>query len=160
MQIALRLVVLIACCLQLWGCSKKASESHTGVRADAADTNSSVISSGLFTNQMRVAANTLTNAVGDLKEAAGAQNSELKSYTDQLRASLESDPALSTDWQNIHLSGSNGKIVLSGTVRTEAMRESIVSKARGIVGADKLDDQLTVSPAIPASAPAPSEPKN
>jgi hyperosmotically inducible periplasmic protein len=64
--------------------------------------------------------------------------------TRQIRHAVVKDSSLSTMAQNVKIISANGNVTLRGPVKTEAEKDSIVSKAQAIAGADRVNNELEV----------------
>jgi len=62
----------------------------------------------------------------------------------QIRKAIVKDKSLSTYAHNAKIVASNGKVTLSGPVKSEDEKKAVVQKATEIAGADNVTDQLTV----------------
>ncbi len=95
-----------------------------------------------------------------LVEASGANLlSSNSALAERLKTTLESDPASTTAMQGVRITESNGKITLTGTVRTQVEKDFITNKAREIAGESKVENRLQVSSSFEI-APVPDLPKN
>jgi osmotically-inducible protein OsmY len=93
--------------------------------------------------------NTATNAA-DRDTAAPTADQQSNSKTDialtrHIRRALERDGSLSVLAHQVKIITSNGNVTLRGPVKTEAEKAAIGSKAEAIAGADKVDNQLSVT---------------
>ena len=87
--------------------------------------------------------------VRDRDDAAvtAGQQSNAKSdveLTRQIRRAVVKDSSLSVMAQNVKIISANGNVTLRGPVETEAEKDSIVSKAQTIAGADRVNNELEV----------------
>ena len=64
--------------------------------------------------------------------------------TKDIRRSIMDDKALSTYAHNVKVISQNGTVTLKGPVKSEEEKKAIVSKAASIVGAEKVNDQMSV----------------
>ena len=62
----------------------------------------------------------------------------------KIRRAIVADHSLSTYGHNVKVIVSGGAVILKGPVHSEVEKQSIVAKAGGIAGQDKVTDQLTV----------------
>lgn len=96
-----------------------------------------------------------TPATSDDQAASDAD----RRMSQQLRNTLQTDPALSASSSKVKVSAANGRITLRGTVATEEEKQAIAGKAQELVGgaADKVDNQIQVgADALTPPAPVPS----
>ncbi len=92
-------------------------------------------------------------------EAAGAGKSAADDgLATQVKTAIQTDPTLAPLANSIHISAKDGKVILTGTVKSDAEKQTIFEKARSIAGEDKVDNNLQVlnTPDLP---PNPTEPK-
>ena len=59
---------------------------------------------------------------------------------------MVADKSLSTYAHNVKIVAQDGQVTLKGPVRTEAEKTSIAAKATEIAGADKVTNEITVTP--------------
>lgn len=86
-------------------------------------------------------------------EAAGASTSSSDgALANRLKTALQSDTALTPLMDRVQISAERGKIVLSGVVQTEAQKQNIHDRAKEIVGAENVENNLEVK-ATPDSIP-------
>jgi len=64
--------------------------------------------------------------------------------SEKVRTTLKSDSTLSPISSNVQVADQNGKIALTGTVKSEAEKQQIVSKAEEIAGSGNVIDNLQV----------------
>ena len=64
--------------------------------------------------------------------------------TKDIRRSIMDDKVLSTYAHNVKVISQNGTVTLKGPVKSEEEKKAIVSKAVSIVGAEKVNDQMSV----------------
>lgn len=93
--------------------------------------------------------NTATNAA-DRDTGAPTADQQSNSKTDialtrHIRRAIERDGSLSVLAHQVKIITSNGNVTLRGPVKTEAEKAAIGSKAEAIAGADKVDNQLSVT---------------
>jgi hyperosmotically inducible protein len=62
----------------------------------------------------------------------------------QIRKAIVKDKSLSTYAHNTKIVASNGKVTVSGPVKSEDEKKVVIQKATEIAGADNVTDQLTV----------------
>jgi hyperosmotically inducible periplasmic protein len=91
------------------------------------------------------------SAVNVRDRAPGAmtasQQSNAKSDVElirKIRRAVVRDQSLSVLAHNVKIVSVNGSVTLRGPVKTEEEKTAIASKAQGIAGADKVDNQLEV----------------
>ena len=63
----------------------------------------------------------------------------------QIRKAIVKDKSLSTYAHNAKIVASNGKVTVSGPVKSEDEKSAVVQKATEIAGAGNVTDQLTVA---------------
>ena len=66
--------------------------------------------------------------------------------TQAIRRALVADEALSLAAKNVKVISSDGKVVLSGVVRSERERANVEAKAVAMAGVTAVDNQLEVKP--------------
>jgi hyperosmotically inducible protein len=93
--------------------------------------------------------NTGTNAV-DRSMGAPTADQQANRKTDialtrHIRRAIEKDNSLSVLAHQVKIITANGNVTLQGPVKTEAEKAAIGSKAEAIAGADKVDNQLSVT---------------
>jgi hyperosmotically inducible protein len=64
--------------------------------------------------------------------------------TKDIRRSIMDDKTLSTYAHNVKVISQNGTVTLKGPVKSEEEKKAFVSKAASIVGAEKVNDQMSV----------------
>jgi osmotically-inducible protein OsmY len=69
-----------------------------------------------------------------------------RAITQQIRKSIASDKALSTNGHNVKVITQNGMVTLKGPVRSEAEKKAMEEKAAGVAGADKVTNEIDVQP--------------
>lgn len=74
-------------------------------------------------------------------------NPEDRALTQKIRHSLHSDKSLSRLALNIRILSRNGKVALSGPVRSQQEKISVDSKAIAVAGVDNVANELTIIPA-------------
>jgi osmotically-inducible protein OsmY len=67
-----------------------------------------------------------------------------REITQKIRRSVVSEKSLSTYAHNVKIITQGGQVTLKGPVRSENEKETIASKAADVVGAEKVNNQLTV----------------
>jgi hypothetical protein len=72
------------------------------------------------------------------------ENTSDREITAKIRRSIVSEKSLSTYAHNVKIIAQGGQVTLKGPVRNENEKEMIASKAADVVGADKVNNQLTV----------------
>jgi hyperosmotically inducible protein len=65
----------------------------------------------------------------------------------KIRQAVVGDKSLSTYAHNVKIVAQDGQVTLKGPVRSEAEKTSIAAKATEIAGADKVTNEITVTPA-------------
>ncbi len=83
--------------------------------------------------------------------APGARTDQ--ALTEQIRTTLRDDTALAALAQRVNVSVSSGVVLLEGSVPTQADRELIERRITDIPGVNRVDNQLTVTPANPPQTP-------
>jgi len=72
------------------------------------------------------------------------ENTPDREITQKIRRSITADKSLSTYAHNVKIITQNGQVTLKGPVQSEDEKKMIASKAAEVVGAEKVNDQLTV----------------
>jgi osmotically-inducible protein OsmY len=72
------------------------------------------------------------------------ENTPDRKITQQIRKSITSDKSLSTYAHNVKIITQGGQVTLKGPVQNENEKQTVASKAADVVGAEKVDNQLTV----------------
>jgi len=62
----------------------------------------------------------------------------------QIRKSIVADKSLSSYAHNIKIIAKNGMVTLKGPVRSEAERATVLEKAKSVVQADSVTDQMDI----------------
>ena len=73
-------------------------------------------------------------------------NSSDQTVTKNIRSSIMADKSLSTYAHNVKIITQNGAVTLKGPVKSDSEKQSVLAKAIAIAGADKVTDQLSVTP--------------
>ena len=73
-----------------------------------------------------------------------ANNSADIDITAKIRSAIVDDSAMSTNARNIKIITQNGEVTLRGVVDSQAEKDSIESKARGVAGVTRIDNQLEI----------------
>jgi len=71
-------------------------------------------------------------------------NTSDREITRKIRSSITSEKSLSTYAHNVKIITQGGQVTLKGPVRDENEKQAIASKAADVVGADKVNNQLSV----------------
>lgn len=71
-------------------------------------------------------------------------NTSDRTITQKIRRSITADKSLSTYAHNVKIITQDGQVTLKGPVQSEDEKQRIASKAAGVVGAEKVTNQLTV----------------
>jgi hyperosmotically inducible protein len=79
------------------------------------------------------------NTADNQKESASDRE-----ITRKIRRSITSEKSLSTYAHNVKIITQDGQVTLKGPVRDDNEKQMIASKAAEVVGAEKMNDQLTV----------------
>jgi osmotically-inducible protein OsmY len=90
-----------------------------------------------------------TGATGGTMDTADAD----RKMTMDVRKSITDMQGISTMAKNMTVSTSNGKVTLTGNVKSEAERKKIVDAVKKIAGDGMVDDQLTVKKANDTTKP-------
>ena len=94
--------------------------------------------------------NTKVNKADRAKGAVTAdqqeENAADRDLAKKIRQSVVADKSLSTYAHNVKIVAQDGQVTLKGPVRTEAEKTSIAAKATEIAGADKVTNEITVTP--------------
>jgi hyperosmotically inducible protein len=72
------------------------------------------------------------------------ENASDRKITQQIRRSITADKSLSIYAHNVKIITQDGQVTLKGPVKSEDEKRMIASKAADVVGAEKVNDQLTV----------------
>jgi hyperosmotically inducible protein len=72
-----------------------------------------------------------------------------RDISEQIRKGLSTDAAYSAVAPNVKIITAQGQVTLRGPVNTQSEKDGILSLARTIAGADKVDDQLEVKQPYP-----------
>jgi hyperosmotically inducible protein len=64
--------------------------------------------------------------------------------TQKVRKAIMADKNLSTYAHNVKIITANGAVTLKGPVQSEDEKQKVASEAAGVVGADKVTNELTV----------------
>jgi len=80
-----------------------------------------------------------TNTADNQKE-----NTSDRQITQKIRRSIVSEKSLSTYAHNVKIITQGGQVTLKGPVRDDNEKQTIASKAADVVGAEKVNNQLTV----------------
>jgi hypothetical protein len=67
--------------------------------------------------------------------------------TKKVRDSIAADKSLSLDARNIQIVTMNGRVTLTGAVRSNEVESAVVAKATAIAGSSNVKDHLSVTPA-------------
>ena len=73
-------------------------------------------------------------------------NAADRAITQKIRKAIHEDKSLSTYAHNIKIVTQAGKVTLSGPVRSEQEKSTLVGKAAQIAGVDNVTNELTVVP--------------
>lgn len=68
-----------------------------------------------------------------------------RQLTAKIRRAVVSDKTLSVEAHNIHISAQNGKVTLTGSVKSDGEKQAVEEKADQIAGTENVTDALTVS---------------
>jgi osmotically-inducible protein OsmY len=127
-------------------CSEKADRSDE----HAINSSATVASSNdtLRVNQPRAFAQSgaiAADGTNILAEPAGtAASGADNALAARLKTGFQSDPQLLSQADRVQVTSKNGQIVLSGTVETEAQKQSFFDKAREMAGEAKVENNLQV----------------
>jgi len=80
-----------------------------------------------------------TNTADNQKESTSDRE-----ITRKIRRSITSEQSLSTYAHNVKIITQDGQVTLKGPVRDDNEKQTIASKAADVVGAEKVNNQLTV----------------
>lgn len=92
----------------------------------------------------------------DLRDAAGATRNaleragekiriETRDFADAVSRKLSADPQVGAASKNVEIRANEGRVTLTGTVRSEAEKAELERKIREITDATQVDNQLRVS---------------
>jgi len=122
------------------GCEKKTDSPSTS--RDAPSTTSTSTTTSAPDNTARNKADGSGNTVTPLDQSQAA--SDIKTTADIRRAIID-DKDMSINAQNCKIvTDKSGMVTLRGVVNSQAEKDSIHSKAKAIVGASKVDNQLEI----------------
>src|SRR3984885_15408242 len=88
---------------------------------------------------------------GDAKPGAVTADQQKTNASDQdvtkrIRSSIMADKSLSTYAHNVKIITQNGAVTLKGPVKSDSEKQSVFAKAVAVAGADRVSDQLSVTP--------------
>jgi hyperosmotically inducible periplasmic protein len=94
--------------------------------------------------------NTKTNQ-NDRKQSSPTASQQKANASDtditrQIRSAIMKDKALSTYAHNVKVITQDGKVTLTGPVRSEDERSSVAAKAVAVAGESNVSNELTVAP--------------
>jgi hyperosmotically inducible periplasmic protein len=72
------------------------------------------------------------------------ENTQDRQITQKIRRSITADKTLSTYAHNVKIITQSGQVTLKGPVQSDSEKQMIASKAADVVGAEKVNNQLTV----------------
>jgi hyperosmotically inducible periplasmic protein len=72
------------------------------------------------------------------------ENTQDRQITQKIRRSITADKTLSTYAHNVKIITQSGQVTLMGPVQSDSEKQMIASKAADVVGAEKVNNQLTV----------------
>jgi hyperosmotically inducible periplasmic protein len=72
------------------------------------------------------------------------ENTQDRQITQKIRRSITADKTLSTYAHNVKIITQGGEVTLKGPVQSDSEKQMIASKAADVVGAEKVNNQLTV----------------
>ena len=72
------------------------------------------------------------------------ENTQDRQITQKIRRSITADKTLSTYAHNVKIITQAGEVTLKGPVQSDNEKQTIASKAADVVGAEKVNNQLTV----------------
>jgi hyperosmotically inducible periplasmic protein len=72
------------------------------------------------------------------------ENTQDRQITQKIRRSITADKTLSTYAHNVKIITQGGEVTLKGPVQSDNEKQTIASKAADVVGAEKVNNQLTV----------------
>jgi hyperosmotically inducible periplasmic protein len=113
------------------GCSKDRSEDNR-VSQNAVEPDNSARNAGDQNAQNKTA--------GDQSESAAD-----RTISQNIRAAITGDDALSTDGKNVKIITSDGTVTLRGPVKSVEEKSEIEAKAKQITGVKKVDNQLEIA---------------
>jgi osmotically-inducible protein OsmY len=100
-----------------------------------------------FAQQAPAPDNSKANAQADQNTADKQSNAASdRALTQQVRKAIMQDKSMSTYAHNVKVVTQNGQVTLSGPVRTDDEKQSIVQKAAEVAGQDHVVDQISVAP--------------
>ena len=100
-----------------------------------------------FAQQAPAPDNTRANAQADQNTADKQSNTASdRALTQQVRKAIMQDKSMSTYAHNVKVVTQNGQITLSGPVRPDEEKRTLVEKAAEVAGQDRIVDQMSVVP--------------
>jgi hyperosmotically inducible protein len=73
-------------------------------------------------------------------------NASDQDVTKNIRSAIMADKSLSTYAHNVKIITQAGAVTLKGPVKSEDEKKSVIAKAVAVAGADKVTDQLSITP--------------
>ena len=127
------------------GCSQRTEQSASNTSLNVTNTNAAIaVSAQSLTNQINEPRASYTNVPIEIHEAAGADRTQRYPLGDQLRTSLQSDPALAKSANNVSAEIQGDAVIIRGSVKSEKEREEIEAKVRAITRSSKIKNELNV----------------
>lgn len=148
-------------CLSLFGCSRTDNQGQTtgGMGGDTSSTTrrgGTTDTAGTYGGGTGTATGTTTDTAG-MSTRRGGENTGMGSASStepssdsplvqRIKKSLASDNSFSgVNWDNIRITELNGTVTLRGPVTTQREKDDIESRIKGMVGVDKVENQLEVT---------------
>jgi hyperosmotically inducible protein len=75
------------------------------------------------------------------------ENTSDRQLTAHIRRAIVKDKSLSSDAHNVKIITQGGNVTLKGTVKTDAEKQAVESKATQVAGEGKVTNELQVAPA-------------
>lgn len=75
------------------------------------------------------------------------ENTSDRQLTAHIRRAIVKDKSLSSDAHNVKIITQGGNVTLKGTVKTDAEKQAVESKAAQVAGEGKVTNELQVAPA-------------
>jgi hyperosmotically inducible protein len=74
------------------------------------------------------------------------ENTSDRQLAAQIRRAIVKDKSLSSDAHNVKIIAQGGNVTLKGTVKTDAEKQAVESKAAQVAGEGKVTNELQVAP--------------
>lgn len=141
MKITFVTIIIAACAALAAACNKDNSADTTRTTSATPPTTGTTAETADNTKLNERDRNGATLTPGDQNN-----NKPDIAITAQVRKQLMSDDALSTDAKNVKVVTQGGVVVLRGTVKSDAEKSAVGSKASGVAGVKSVENDLDVVP--------------